>query len=285
MKKTALSIASGFVLLACLMLVACQKNVATNQNETTQPSEATLASAKLALQTNLSFLNSFSTALNNQNKTQRDANGDFPPSQRTLCPAFSLGIDTASGFGVSLGFDYGDNGCPNDIAQGIIRKGQITYKYFLTNNLTTYIGVAYQNYRDNVSTFNGNFRTGYRYAANGNTFLLDANNLRIQNPIYGDAQYQTAINYTQQEGASTVWVSTDDVYHITGTTTTNSNLTGFSRFEVLTPLVNKLNCNYIVAGKLKITQGAVVATVDFGNGNCDNVGTIEIGGFVFPITF
>ena len=54
-----------------------------------------------------------------------------------------------------------------------------------------------------------------------------------------------------------------------------------SRYKknILMPLVKIDGCDYIVEGKIEYTKnGAVVATVDFGDGQCDNIATKTVDG-------
>ena len=54
-----------------------------------------------------------------------------------------------------------------------------------------------------------------------------------------------------------------------------------SRYKrnIIKPLVKIDGCDYIVEGKIEyIKDGAVVATVDFGDGECDNIATKTVDG-------
>jgi hypothetical protein len=283
MKKHLVTITSLAAAMV-LFLASCKKTTTdTPALDQTQQVEK----VKQALETNLAFINSFTTGVNNKDKAKTNTSGsavNASPNGTASCPNFNLAFDSTGGFGVSLAYDYG-NGCPSDIALGIIRTGKITYKYFISNNLTGAIGVNYQNYRDGATTYNGIFNSAYQYTALGNNYFLGADSLRINNVLLGNSVYQTALYYKQQQGAATPFIYTDDVYYITGSTSVTNSTTGLTKFEALTPLVNKLDCAYILAGRVKITLGVTAAIVDFGNGNCDNQGTLEINGIIIPITF
>jgi hypothetical protein len=281
MKKSHMPFAILLGTITCLG-TACKKN--TIEAPPAAGNESVSVNAfRTALQANLSFIRSFSTALTGKDRTRTNENGELPGTLTEVCPAFTLAFDTTGGWGVALGYDYG-NGCPNDLAMGIIRKGKVTYKYFISNDLTHAIRVRYENFRDNSTSYNGVFTTSYQYGASGSNWFLGANDLLVTNSIWGNARYQAALWYRQTQGSNTPWVAADDVYLITGTTTVVSSTTGLSTYEALTPLVNALNCSFIVAGRLKITLGNTTGIVDFGNGVCDNAASLEIGGQVIPIT-
>jgi hypothetical protein len=265
---------------ALLALAACKKN---NADTLAPQPTATAEDMQLALRTNLGFVQSFANGVAHKDKNRTGGRGEDMATSTTPCPAFALSFDTTGGWGFALAFDYG-SGCPADIALGIARRGKVTYKYMLANNLSSHIGAFYQNYQDGATTFNGVFKASYQYTALGHNYFLGGDSLRLTNIAWGSSVYQTALYYQQQQGINTPLVTADDVYHLTGTTTTVNNIFGLSRFEALTPLVSKLNCPWLVAGRVKITLGNNVGIVDLGNGNCDNQATLELNGFVIPIT-
>jgi hypothetical protein len=264
-----------------IVFTACKKNAG---DATPKPDNQSknIADVKMVLQTNLNFLGTVAKGLSGTADAKPNSDGTLPSGRTGNCPAVGFSFDTTGGFGVAMLIDYG-TGCPADIALGITRKGKLTYKYFWVNNGVTGIGAHYQNYQDGITTYNGKLGATYQYTAAGNQFALGAENLQINNPILGNALYQSALRYEQQQGTVTPWVAADDVYFITGNSSVVSNITGLHKFQVLTPLVNKLNCPYIVAGRVKVTIGTLESVVDFGNGACDNQGTLEIGGVVIPI--
>lgn len=94
-------------------------------------------------------------------------------------------------------------------------------------------------------------------------------------------------------GFSTRLSPTDDIYSTYGTfTTTHPNGSVFSSLiEAASPLINKTACNlqqvpmpFPVSGKLKLTKNSHTATIEYGNGNCDNLAMLSIdGGTAAPI--
>jgi len=84
------------------------------------------------------------------------------------------------------------------------------------------------------------------------------------------------------EGVGTgTW--SDNVYHITGNWDT-SLTNGFQRTgEVTEHLVRELSCAYLVSGVLNVEQEGIVATLDFGDGTCDNIAVMTINGQEYTI--
>ena len=82
----------------------------------------------------------------------------------------------------------------------------------------------------------------------------------------------------QTAGYSTPRNLLDDVFSITGNSSvTNSN--GITRTSsILEALQKKSTCENITKGKIELSGPNHKATIDFGNGDCDNVATISIDG-------
>ena len=59
----------------------------------------------------------------------------------------------------------------------------------------------------------------------------------------------------------------------------NTDNTNTYTKNILIPLEKIDGCDYVVKGKIEyIKNGAVVATVDFGDGHCDNIATKTVDG-------
>ncbi|MBS1773840.1 MAG: hypothetical protein JST82_13355 [Bacteroidetes bacterium] len=84
---------------------------------------------------------------------------------------------------------------------------------------------------------------------------------------------------TWVSGESTTMLS-DDAYEITGSGT-NTRATGKSvSFNITSPLLIALNCNWIKSGTIEFTPaGASSAkrTIDYGTGICDDQATVTVG--------
>lgn len=89
--------------------------------------------------------------------------------------------------------------------------------------------------------------------------------------------------YEQTAGANTAFKFSDDVYAITGSGTVTTP-TGSAALEITTPLVKEITCTNIVSGLLNIKAQNMDANLNFGDGTCDNQGTLIIGPFSFPVT-
>lgn len=271
---------SAMALAVTCIAIACKKNVANDTPPSPAQQAATVEQMKAAVN-QTTFLNGvFNSNREHQGKARTGGRENSPT---TLCPSFTTGIDSAGGWGITLGFDYG-TGCPNDIALGIVRRGKVDYKYFISNSLVSTVSSRYTNYEDAFAKYNGLTKLSYQYIASGNQFLLSVDNLNVASPSAGTATYQAGLTYKQVQGAITPLNLTDDVYEITGTTSSSSS-SGIITSTVLTPLINRGNCQWVVSGKLKIVANGVEGILDYGSGACDNIGTLTVFGISYVVYF
>ena len=128
------------------------------------------------------------------------------------------------------------------------------------------------------SVINNGFNTS------GNlTWSITATNMKITRP---DGSWRNCNATKTREmvagyGDST-WVN--DVYLINGTST-GSNSNGESVTCVQTNLRRDHSCHWITSGTITITPTSrPVRTIDFGNGNCDDIATVTKNGITKTIT-
>jgi hypothetical protein len=97
----------------------------------------------------------------------------------------------------------------------------------------------------------------------------------------------------QAEGNCTALVPLDDIYKITGSANgkvKRGDLLIAWNSEITEPLVKKFTCRWLVKGVMKIarlnltTNSPWVATINYGNGDCDNKALVTINGVAYIIT-
>jgi hypothetical protein len=277
MKKNIKSISLTTFLGMAIVFAACDKK--DDSAGTVTPEK--VAQMQQIAKMNNAFHNFFGGAVQNQSNARREAQTGRSANS---CPGFTLNLDSAGGWGIRVTFDYG-NGCPDDIAAGIIRKGKVEYGYFFSNNLVSSISSRYMQYQDALNTYNGLLRLSHNSIPTGSNWVLTANNFSVNNISLGNTNYNGAFTHKQIQGGATPFVYTDDVNEISGSSNAVNNLTGNSEYTILQPLIHKGNCNYIVAGKAKIRFNNLEGVLDYGNGNCDKQGTLTINGVSYPVTF
>ena len=78
-------------------------------------------------------------------------------------------------------------------------------------------------------------------------------------------------------------VFTDNIYRITGSWTTTFPNTTIQTSTITTPLIVKMSCILVnkpllVRGIITIVRNNNVATLDYGNGDCDNIAVFTLNG-------
>jgi hypothetical protein len=182
--------------------------------------------------------------------------------------------------------DFGTENCScND---GKNRRGKIEVEYIGGNKLKG-ASVIYKTGLDGISSYYVN-----DYKVEGLKTVTYTDSLAFSIKVVGG-------KVTKPDGSSISWTSdrtrkmvdgyltpfdfSDDVYEITGTSSgVNSSGNTYS-FEVLSPLVKAIGCQYIKAGKLSIKRaGKKDATLDYGDGTCDDKGTMTVGSWTKEVT-
>jgi len=85
------------------------------------------------------------------------------------------------------------------------------------------------------------------------------------------------------EGLTTADKS-DDVFLITGSYTISDQDGGLYKHRIKEPLLRDLACTHILKGTVELIKNSRTIILDFGNGECDDLATIEINGKLREIT-
>ena len=97
----------------------------------------------------------------------------------------------------------------------------------------------------------------------------------------------------QSEGNCTILIPLDDIYKITGSANgkvKRGDLLIAWNSEITEPLIKKFTCRWLVKGTIKLarlnltTNSPWVATINYGNGDCDNKALATINGVAHIIT-
>ena len=114
-------------------------------------------------------------------------------------------------------------------------------------------------------------------------WTIVATNMKITRPDGLWRNFNSTRNRELIQGfGDSLW--TNDVYRINGTAT-GSNSRGHSFSETLTNLIRDNSCHWITSGTIAITSSTGQSkTIDFGNGNCDDLATVTEGNQTRTIT-
>jgi len=70
----------------------------------------------------------------------------------------------------------------------------------------------------------------------------------------------------------------DDKYYLSGSGSVTVNDTATYTKKITTPLLFDASCDYITEGVVELTRDGSTATIDYGDGTCDNKATVTIAG-------
>lgn len=200
-------------------------------------------------------------------------NSFFPP-----CATITV---TVVGENVNLVVDFGD-GCT--FSDGTFVTGIINLSYGPIVNNSRIIDYNFEAFTYNLHAVSGGGQIERVLEnQNGNPQSTVNEEITVGFPQSTLTATRTGLRIAEWiEGVgSGTWM--DNVFLITGNwNTVFSN--GFTRSgEVTVPLVKKANCLYIVSGEIDFTQNGFNATIDYGEGTCDNIVTVFFNGQVYTI--
>lgn len=205
--------------------------------------------------------------------------------QVTRVPEYGTPLNT--GDTITKTIDFGTTGCP--MANGNVLKGKIIITFIYDPGATSHtINYSFDNFYHNAIKINGNksfTRVLGTSTANSTTHPIVTMTMDLTATMPNGGIF-TRVGSRVREiiaGQTTPELS-DNEYQVTGSWTTTSP-NGIARVSTITtPLLIKLNCSNIVQGVITFTRNGNTATLDYGNGDCDNQATVTINGISYPIT-
>jgi hypothetical protein len=202
--------------------------------------------------------------------------GNFAPEPVTnIIPCATITITPAIGFPKTIVIDFGTS-CTHN---GITRSGKINIT--LTDSVRKPGSIAtmtFTNYFVNLYKIEGTYTWTNTSTVTTRSWTRVTTSGKITAP---DARYwlhEGNRTVTQTAGVGTP-TPTDDVFSIFPGTHTVTNPSSISRTcTILEALQRKVNCANIDKGKIKVQGPSHYATIDFGDGTCDNLATLSIDG-------
>ncbi len=271
--KTSFSRSLCIVLASSLLIVSCNKE--TKQTDISADSEKSVAAVS-ASATAYTVLNSafdilFATGIPETESGRATADRKYGCASVTAKPGGLVD------FPKEVVVDFG-TGCT---LRGYSGKGSVS---FILNQWIFIPGTEI------VPQFNNFYVNGYKIEGDYKVTTVSATEFKID-IVDGIVTFPNGTvfhlkgvqYYTQTEGSNTPFVFGDDTYSITGDISSASSL-GNIDGTITSPLIKEIACYNITAGTIDFTGANITATLDFGDGACDNVGTIKIGPLTFPVT-
>lgn len=172
--------------------------------------------------------------------------------------------------------DFGD-GC--ELRNGNFVSGKIVLEYNRnTEELTKSIQVSFINFYFNDKNIAGTKQIiRQRENDNGNPESTYTANITVTWP---DGSFATSQGQRTREWVDGVgsgfWL--DNVFLITGNWTFVKKNGTVLIGTITTPLRRELSCRFLVSGVVELSKNGNVATLDYGNGDCDAFGLVTING-------
>lgn len=205
--------------------------------------------------------------------------GPNTPSVQS-CPTIT--VDTPNQFPLIMTIDYGSAGC-TDSVDGKVRKGKMHVAMDRPWDSTGCVmTITLDSFYVGAIHFEGT-TTITRTANNQFTMALANGHCSKSGATPWEIDWNTNKTITWTSGMTSSQQT--QIIEITGTNEgTDRNGQHFT-VNVTTPIVRDMSCTWITQGVVELTpDGKATRTVDFGNGTCDNRGTIMIEGNTFEFT-
>ena len=261
-------------LASSVLIVSCQKDAkktepaADNQKSVEAVSASTTAYAVL----NTAFDVLFATGVPDSESGRATANRKYGCATVTATPGGLVD------FPKKVVVDFGA-GCT---LRGYTGKGSVNF------NLSQWMFIPGT---EIVPQFNDFYVNGYKIEGDYKITTVSATEFKVD-IIDGIITFPTGTvfhlkgteYYKQTQGADTPLVFGDDTYSITGNIASTSSLFGDLDATIVKPLIKEVACNNITTGSMDLKGTGLAATLDFGDGTCDNKGTLQIGPFSFSVT-
>ena len=208
----------------------------------------------------------------------------------TRVPAF--GTPITPGTVVTKTIDFGTTPCllnnGNSVSGKIIIS--FTYQPDAPSHTITY---TFDNFRHNAILYVGN-KTFTRVmtvaTATSPSHPVVTMNMDITATFPNGNSYNRVGQRIREiiQGFNTPASWTDNVYRVTGSWTTTFPNTTIQYSTITTPLIVKLSCiavnkPLLVSGVITIVRNDNVATLDYGNGDCDNTAIFTLNGIPHTI--
>ncbi len=170
---------------------------------------------------------------------------------------------------INITLDYGD-GCSNNNDNYLSGKIMLAIGFNIGEKSIS-IDYTFDNFYFNGKLVEGEMhKTKQKMNDNGNPVTTITKNIKI---TWEDGAFVTVQGERQREWVegfgNKIWG--DNVFSITGTWKTTRKNGIVRTAKITTPLIRKAACKFIVSGIVEINKNDKIITIDYGNGECDNL--------------
>ncbi len=214
----------------------------------------------------------------------RTTNAEKTKSADSVMRCFTVTVEPATlhVFPKTVTIDFGAGCLGKD---GKVRKGKIITTYtgpmFMPGSLAT---TTFDSYNVDSFQIEGTHTVKNTSTSNAISWTVKVTGGKITNTLNERwRQWNAERTHEQVHGSDTPYDFSDDIFQITGSSS-GSNSNGISWTSTITvPLLRKVSCHWIGAGKIQIERNGFQGILDFGDGTCDNKVTITINGISYNI--
>ncbi|MCB0571933.1 MAG: hypothetical protein KDC66_19330 [Phaeodactylibacter sp.] len=266
-----------FVAVSLFAFSSCEKDA----EPIPEADAATIAKAQESLASQQLILSSFNIAQRGAENANGFANDGGVEYRSDTCGVVTVDPPGLFVFPKTVTVDYG-SGCTD--ADGKFKAGKVVLYVEAIWEPNAIISVAYDNYSEDGVKVEGQFVFTNLSTPDAAILSITAQDIKLTGPNNNTFAFSGNQTYTQTEGHPTWWDWHDDVYHVTGsiyTTLTNGETVDW---VIQTPLEKANACYYVSKGTGTLDINGLPIIVDYGNGACDNQGTLTINGQVYPFT-
>lgn len=272
-------------LIISLVTISCSKDAEQTDSSTITAEEAGV-NAKIDIMND-----DVSKVVENQLTSDDGITGrspqDYLPACATVTRVPAFGTVPEVGTLITKTIDFGTTGCP--LPNGNILRGKIIISFTYQPNATTHtINYHFDHFFHNAIRFDGNktfTRVMGTSTVNPNIHPIVTMNMEITATFPNGAVFVRVGSRVREiiAGYNTPELS-DNVYQVTGSWTTTFPNTTVQTSTITSPLIIKLSCSNIVQGIITFERNSHTATLNYGNGDCDNQAVFTINGNSYPIT-
>ena len=210
------------------------------------------------------------------------------PTCVTITRVPDFGTSLTPGTLVTKTVDFGTTGCP--MANGNILKGQIVITFTYDPGATSHtINYQFVDFYHNAIKFTGNKTFTRTMSGGASIHPIVVMNMDMT-ATFPDGRTLHRVGTRTREITAGYGDANffNNEYTITGNWTTTFPNTTVQTSEITTPLLVKMSCiltnkPLIVQGIITFTRNTHTATLDFGDGSCDNLAVFTINGNSYNI--
>jgi hypothetical protein len=283
-----------FGLVLTLMTIGCSKDKDADSTRVNFTAE------EAGINTKIDFLNDDINKISEEQLNVSDGisgkiatpTAFFLPACATVTRVPAIGTLPNVGSTVVKTIDFGTTGCP--MPNGNILRGKIILSFLYEPTATTHvINCTFDNFYHNLRKIEGTKTftrtlTAQTAASPSHPIWVMNMNLVITLP---DGKVLNRVGTRTSEiiaGYSTPLDWTDNEYSVTGNWTTTFPNSTLLTSTITSPLIVKFACvptnSAISQGIISFVRNSNTATLDYGNGSCDNQAIFTINGISYPIT-